>query len=84
MLQVDATPYQWFGGNEKYSLHGFIDDAKGNITGLYLCKYECLLGYLEVLRQTLINYGIPQSLYPDRYSVFFLNRKNEQKLSIKE
>ena len=37
-----------------------------------LLTKECLLGYNEVLRQTLTHYGIPQSLYPDRYSVFFV------------
>ena len=84
MLQADATPFEWFGGSEKYSLHGFIDDATSEITGLHICKNECLLGYLEVLRQTLTNYGIPQSLYPDKYSVFFVNPKKEQELSIEE
>ena len=29
MLQADATPFPWFGGKTKYSLHGFIDDATG-------------------------------------------------------
>lgn len=77
MLQADATPHAWFGGNEQYALHGFIDDATGAVTGLYMCKNECLLGYNEVLRQTLTRYGIPQSLYPDRYSVFFVNPKKE-------
>ena len=52
MLQADGTPFDWFGSGEKYSLHGFIDDATGKVTGLYMCKNECLLGYLEVLRQT--------------------------------
>ena len=53
MLQADGTPFDWFENGQKYSLHGFIDDATGKITGLYMCKNECLLGYLEVLRQTL-------------------------------
>ncbi|MEL3899987.1 MAG: hypothetical protein P1P67_05620, partial [Treponema phagedenis] len=42
LLQVDATPFPWFGGKEKSALHAFIDDARGMITGLYLCKNECL------------------------------------------
>lgn len=84
MLQADATPYEWFGGKQKYALHGFIDDATSRVTGLYLCKNECLLGYNEVLRQTLTNFGIPQSLYPDRYSVFFVNPKKNQELTIQE
>ena len=54
-----------------YSIHGFIDDATGQVLGAYMCEHECLLGYLEVLRQMLTNYGIPQCLYPDKFSVFF-------------
>ncbi|MFP5528636.1 ISNCY family transposase [Peptococcus simiae] len=84
MLQADATPFPWFGGKVKYALHGFIDDATGKITGLYICKNECLIGYLEVLRQTLTTFGIPLSLYPDRYSVFFVNAKRENDLSVEE
>lgn len=84
MLQADATPHAWFKDDRKYTLHGFIDDATNTVTGLYLCQHECLLGYLEVLRQTLVNYGIPQSLYSDRYSVFFVNPKKEQDLTIQE
>ena len=84
MLQADGTPFDWFGNGEKYSLHGFIDDATGKVTGLYMCKNECLLGYLEVLRQTLENYGIPISLYPDKYSVFFPPKKVDDHITIEE
>ena len=84
MLQADGTPFDWFGNGEKYSLHGFVDDATGKITGLYMCKNECLLGYLEVLRQTLENYGIPISLYPDKCSVFFPPKKVDDHVTIEE
>lgn len=84
MLQADGTPFDWFGNGQKYSLHGFVDDATGKITGLYMCKNECLLGYLEVLRQTLENYGIPISLYPDKYSVFFSPKKVNDHITIEE
>lgn len=84
MLQADGTPFDWFGNGQKYSLHGFVDDATGKITGLYMCKNECLLGYLEVLRQTLENYGIPISLYPDKYSVFFPPKKVNDHITIEE
>ena len=84
MLQADGTPFEWFEDGQRYSLHGFIDDATGKITGLYMCKNECLLGYLEVLRQTLENYGIPISLYPDKYSVFFPPKKVDDHLTLEE
>jgi transposase len=83
LLQADASPFDWLGAGELSSLHGFIDDSTGTVTGLYLCKNECLLGYLEVTRQTVVNYGIPSELYPDKASVFFVNVKNE-KLTIEE
>lgn len=83
MLQMDGTPHEFFRGDpEKYSLHGFIDDATGEITGLFMCKNECLQGYLEVLRQTLTTYGSPQAIYSDGTNILFNNLKKE--LSIEE
>jgi transposase len=83
LLQADSSPYDWLGNGAQSALHGFVDDATGNVTGLYLCKNECLLGYLEVTRQTVENYGIPSELYPDKASVFFVNTK-ENNLTIEE
>lgn len=70
LIQIDATPYEWFGGNTKYSLHGAIDDATGNIVGLYMTQNECLFGYLEMMRQCCIDFGIPQTVYSDRHTIF--------------
>ena len=71
LLQVDATPFSWFKKDgKKYSIHGAIDDATGQITALYMCKNECLHGYFEMLRRTIHNYGIPMSLYADRHTIF--------------
>lgn len=75
-------PYDWFNTGIKYSLHGYIDDATGEIIGLYMCEHECLLGYLEITRQMLENYGSPIAIYSDQYSVFFPNKK--QKLTVEE
>jgi len=70
LTQVDATPHKWFGGNAMYALHGGIDDATGNITGLYMTKNECLYGHFEVIRQTIELNGVPISVYADRHSIF--------------
>lgn len=61
MLHADATPFPWFGNNISYTMHGFIDDATGKITGLYICKNKCLPGYLEILKQTLTSFEKPLS-----------------------
>jgi transposase len=70
LIQMDATPYEWFGGNEKFDLHGAIDDATGKVVGLYMTKHECLHGYLEITRQMLLKHGIPVNIYADRHTIF--------------
>jgi hypothetical protein len=42
------------------------------------------LGYLEVTRLTIATYGIPDELYPDKSGVFFVNKKDNENLTIKE
>lgn len=82
LIQMDATPFEWFGGQTKFSLHGAIDDATGQIVGLYLTKNECLHGYWEVTRQMLLRHGIPVSIYADRHAIFL--SQNAGKLSIED
>ena len=82
LVQADGTPFDWFKDGNMYSIHGFIDDATGKVLGAYMCEHECLLGYLETLRQMLKDYGIPKCLYPDKFSVFFPVKA--QKLTIEE
>jgi transposase len=84
LLQGDGSSFQWFGTREYVNLHGFIDDASGKITGLYFCKNECLTGYLEVLRQTLLDYGVPAEMHLDKAGIFFVNTKKEANWTIDE
>lgn len=70
LIQIDATPFEWFGGSIKYALHGAIDDATGDIVGLYITQNECLFGYLETMRQCCLEYGVPQSVYSDQHTIF--------------
>ena len=82
LVQTDGTPFDWFNIGNKYSLHGYIDDATGKILGLYMCENECLMGYLEITRQMLKKYGSPVAIYSDKYSVFFPT--SSQKLTTEE
>ena len=82
LVQTDGTPFDWFNIGKKYSLHGYVDDATGKILGLYMCENECLMGYLEITRQMLKNYGSPVAIYSDKYSVFFPTLS--QKVTIEE
>lgn len=82
LIQMDATPFEWFGGSEKFSLHGAIDDATGQVVGLYLAKNECLHGYWEITRQMILHHGIPISIYADRHAIFL--SQNAGKLSVED
>lgn len=70
LIQIDATPYEWFGGSTKYALHGAIDDATGKVVGLFLTQNECLYGYLETMRQCCMDFGVPQTVYSDNHTIF--------------
>jgi hypothetical protein len=78
LVQADGSPFDWLGDGKQYCIQGFVDDATGIPVGLYMTKHECLLGYIEATRQMIQNYGIPQQLYPDRLSVFFVNNSKEK------
>jgi len=80
LIQMDATPFEWFDSNIKYALHGAIDDATGKITGLFMTKNECLHGYWQATRQCLLNHGIPTAIYADRHAIFL--SQNAAKLTV--
>ncbi|KXG73719.1 hypothetical protein AN618_24690 [Fervidicola ferrireducens] len=82
LIQMDGTPFDWLGDGNKYTLHGAIDDATGNIVGLYLTKNECLHGYFETIRYMILNFGIPVSIYSDAHAIFLSTKAG--KLTIEE
>ena len=82
LIQMDATPFDWFKTGEMFNLHGAIDDATGKVVALYLAKHECLQGYFEIMHTILRNFGIPASIYSDAHAIFRSPLKD--KLSIEE
>ena len=70
LIQIDATPFEWFGGKTKYALHGAIDDATGKVVGLFMTQNECLYGYQETMRQCCVDFGVPQTVYSDNHTIF--------------
>lgn len=73
-IQMDACIHHWF-GNKKTTLHAAIDDATGNIVGLYFDNQETLKGYYNVTYQILTNYGIPYKIKTDKRTVFEYKKK---------
>lgn len=84
LVQTDASPFDWLGIGKRIALHGFQDDATGDILGLYFCENECLQGYYEAFRPVLLNYGVPAALYADKIGIFFVNTKKPENWSIEE
>jgi len=73
-IEMDASLHIWIKGLGKLTLHVAIDDASGELAGLWLEEQETLHGYYKVLEQVLTNQGIPFAIRTDRRSVFTYNR----------
>ena len=78
-IEMDACSGNFLDGAGKLTLHVAIDDASGELVGLYLEEQETLHGYYEISKQMLSNHGIPLSIRTDRRSVFTYNKTGEGK-----
>lgn len=82
LIQVDASKHKWFYGDDNfYYLHGGIDDATGTVTSCFFANQETIFGYQMIMKQTLLNYGVPECLYTDFRTVF---KSNKRELSLEE
>jgi len=70
LVMIDASPHDWFMNGQRYSLHGAIDDATGEILALFFSPTECLDGYFQILKNVITNNGIPLSVYSDQHTIF--------------
>lgn len=76
LIQVDASKHQWFYGDDNYYyLHGGIDDSTGTVTSCFFQEQETIFGYQMIMKETMINYGIPECLYTDYRTVFKSTKK---------
>jgi transposase len=71
LVQIDASPFDWLSNGTMCSLHGAIDDATGEIVGLWLAETEQLNGYFHVLERMIRTSGVPRALYMDGHTIFF-------------
>lgn len=78
-LQMDACIHLWF-GNVKTALHAVIDDATGQVLGMYFDKQETLKGYYKITEQFLSKYGIPYQIKTDKRTVFEYKKKASSKV----
>ena len=71
MIQLDGSHHDWFEGrnSEWCVLMGYIDDATSNKFGRFY-EYEGTTPAFDSLKRYIKRYGIPHSIYLDRYSTY--------------
>lgn len=70
MLQLDGSPHPWFG--EDYMpccLMNLVDDATGTTMAL-LREQETTEGAMTLLKNWIVRYGVPKSIYVDLKTVY--------------
>jgi hypothetical protein len=71
LLQLDGSRHDWLQGRAPWlTLLAAIDDATGRIVAATFRDAEDTAGYLEILRETVRQNGIPAAIYRDRHGAF--------------
>ena len=70
LVQVDGTPYDWFGDGDARVLHLAVDDATTEVLAGCFMPLECMLGYARMVERMVRRSGAPEAVYSDRHSVF--------------
>lgn len=71
LVQMDGSYHAWFEEREGwFTLMSMVDDAT-NTTLAILSEMETTESALQLLWKWIESYGIPQSLYTDRHSVYY-------------
>jgi transposase len=76
LVQIDGSPHDWLEGRgPRLTLHAAIDDATGKLLGGCFRLAEDAAGYLALLRQVVLEHGVPLAVYHDRHEIFVHNPK---------
>ena len=76
LIQLDGSEHDWFEGRgPRCTLLVYIDDATSNTFHLKFVKSENTVDYLIATREYIEKHGRPEAFYPDKHSVFRVNRE---------
>lgn len=70
LVQVDGTPFDWFGDGDARVLHIAVDDATTEVLAGCFMPTECIRGYARMTERMVLAHGAPEALYSDKHSVF--------------
>ena len=74
MIQIDGSFHPWFEDNRKDCLMEFVDDATGKTLALFDTGETTYIS-LKVLYLWIEKYGVPESIYSDKKTVFYTERE---------
>ncbi len=78
LLQTDGSDHDWLEGRgPKLCLIGAIDDATNKVPYALFQESETTAGYMRMLKEIVLHYGIPGALYHDRHSIFEVPENKE-------
>ena len=70
LVQIDGTPFDWFGNGQRFTLHMAVDDATNDILAGWFTKNECMYGYCKMMELLIKKKGIPLAIYSDKHTIF--------------
>jgi transposase len=77
LLQMDASLHPWLGEDgEKAVLLSAVDDATSRVVWAEFFEHYGVLENLAVVRNLAVTHGLPQSLYLDHHSIYFLQEED--------
>ncbi len=72
--QIDGSPHTWFEDRgDPCVLINFVDDATGLTYGNFF-KAETTKAYMITVKKYIKKYGRPLAFYPDKHSIFRINK----------
>jgi hypothetical protein len=77
LIQIDGSDHRWFENRgDACTLLVFIDDATSRLVQLRFVVSESTDSYLSAVHTYVAAFGCPMAFYPDKHTVFRINRSN--------
>lgn len=77
LVQMDTSLHPWLGADgEKAVLISAVDDATSRILWAAFFEHNGVLENLTVMRNLVATHGLPQSLYLDHHTLYFVPEKD--------
>jgi hypothetical protein len=77
MVLIDGSPFAWMGTRSApFTLVGTLDDATGDPLSLVRRPHEDLHGFTQALRELILQFGLPETLYGDQTNIAVRNDRH--------